>query len=303
MTVFINAVVLLAAALFIAVSASMNAVFLSSFGRTPLETSLLMGVSVAADAIKAVLPVVIMRALVVRAWGHMAMAGMMLGVVIAMSLASGMGFVSLARDKAIGARETQALALAARENDLSELERRLATLPEARPLARIEADIQALKLEPDWIPSKSCTQARGAALLQFCSGVFAVQAELATASERDRLVSERRTLRRDVETLRASGAATDGDPQAKAMSDLFGTDRRMPRMVLTTGMAIVLELGSLILILLAAGPALLGWREPGTGPSPPPVAATLPPSVDRAHWQRQRNLDRLTTNRGAGDGR
>ena len=84
MTIIVRGVVLLAAILFIAVSASMNAVFLSSFGRTAVETMLLSGVSIAGDAIKAVLPVIIMRAFMLRAWVHAGMAAVMLAVVIAM---------------------------------------------------------------------------------------------------------------------------------------------------------------------------------------------------------------------------
>jgi hypothetical protein len=42
---------------------------------------------------------------------------------------------------------------------------------------------------------------------------------------------------------------------------LFNVDKSTPRLVLTTALAVVLELGSVILILLIAGPALLGWQN------------------------------------------
>jgi hypothetical protein len=303
MTLFVKGVVLLAAALFIGVSASMNAVFLSSFGRTPLETGLLIGVSLAGDGVKAVLPVVVMRALGLRAWGHAVMASVMLAVVMAMSLGSGVGFAALTRGSAIGARETQAGVLAAREKDLAGIDRRLARLPDTRSAARIEADLDALKLERGWLASKACTEALTPGLRQFCGSLFGLRAELATATERDGLLADRHRLRAEVERLRGSGAGTDGDPQATALAELLGTDRNVPRLVLTTGMAVVLELGSLVLILLAAGPAIIGWREPGSEPPPPLVPATLPRSVDRAHWRRQRKFDNLSLDRGSGDGR
>lgn len=303
MTVFVKGVVLLAAALFIGVSASMNAVFLSSFGRTPLETGLLIGVSLAGDAVKAVLPVVVMRALLLRAWGHALMASVMLAVVIAMSLGSGIGFAALTRGGAIGARETQAGVLAAREADLAALDRRLAALPDARSAARIEADMDALKLERGWLASMSCTQASSASLRQFCGSVFRLRAELATAAERDGVVAERQKLRTEIERLRGAGAGTEGDPQATALAELLGTDRHVPRLVLTTGMAVLLELGSLILIVLAAGPAVVGWRDPGSEPVPPLVPAALPLSPDRSHWQRQRDAGKTPPHRGAGDAR
>lgn len=303
MTLLVKGVVLLAAALFIGVSASMNSVFLSSFGRTPLETGLLIGVSLAGDGVKAVLPVVFMRALALRAWGHAVMASVMLAVVIVMSLASGVGFAALTRGGAIGARDTQAGVLAAREKDLTAIDRRLAALPDTRSAARIEADMDALKLERGWLASKACTEALTPGLRQFCGSLFGLRAELATATERDGLLADRDRLRAEVERLRGSGAGTDGDPQATALAELLGTDRSVPRMILTTGIAIALELGSLILIILAAGPAIIGWREPGSEPPPPLVPATLPPSPDRAHWQRQRDVGKFALNRSSGDGR
>lgn len=301
MTTLVKVVVLLAAGLFVGISASMNAAFLSIFGRTDLETSLLVGVSFAGDAVKAVLPVVVMRALLVRAWLHAALASGMLAIVTVMSLVSGIGFAALTRGGAIAIRESEAATLVAREQELAGLDRRLATLTEGRSVARIQAAMDALKLEKGWLASQSCTQAGGPTLRQYCASVFTLRAELSTASERDGLVTERRALRRQIETLRRSGADADGDPQATALAELFGTDRKLPRLLITTGMAVVLELGSLILLLLAAGPALAGWREPGSAPVSPPVPASLPLSADRAHWQRQRNLGNLPGNRGTSD--
>ena len=57
---------LTAAALFIAVSATMNSLFLGSLGRTPLEAGLFAAVSIAADLAKAVLPVALLAALARR---------------------------------------------------------------------------------------------------------------------------------------------------------------------------------------------------------------------------------------------
>ena len=81
MTIALRAAMLLAAMLFIMVSATMNAIFLSSLGRTAIECALFAIISVAADIVKAVLPVLIMRAVMLRAWGQCLAAVMMLSVV------------------------------------------------------------------------------------------------------------------------------------------------------------------------------------------------------------------------------
>lgn len=303
MTTIVKGIVLTAATLFIAVSASMNAAFLSSFGRTALETGLLGCVSIAADAVKAVLPVVLLRAVAVRAWAHAVMTGMMLAVVVAMSVASGFGFAAMTRGAAVTARDAIAEALAARQTELRELEIRLSALPVVRSMAEIEADLETRKLDRAWTSSQLCTQMGGTAARQLCTGVIALQAERATAIARDAQLAERARLRQAVERLRGSGAGADSDPQATALAELLGSDRKLPRVILTTSLAVLLELGSLVLVVLAAGPAVLGWREPGSEPAAPLRAAALPASVDRAHWQKRQSSVSLGSDRGANDAR
>jgi hypothetical protein len=96
---------------------------------------------------------------------------------------------------------------------------------------------------------------------KFCAGVFKLRANLATASEHDRLTAKRSDTRARIETLQSAGANTDSDPQSTVIAALFNVDKSTPRLVLTTALAVVLELGSVILILLIAGPALLGWQN------------------------------------------
>ena len=48
----------------------MNALFLSSLGRSALEVGLLAAVSIASDISKAVLPVLMLRSVLLRAWGN-----------------------------------------------------------------------------------------------------------------------------------------------------------------------------------------------------------------------------------------
>lgn len=303
MSTLLTSALALAATLFIAVSATMNAIFLSSFGRTPVETALLVGVSIAADVVKAALPVVLARALLLRAWTHAAAATGMLLTVTALSLASGTGFAALTRDASTVARDALAEELAGHRQDLRELDGRMAGLAQARPLAVIDADMAALQTDRRWSISKLCAEPQSAAQRQFCADWAKLKSERATAGERDRVTAERRETRARIEKLQASGAGMASDPQASAIASLFGVDRTLPRLVLTTSIAVVLELGSLLLVLLVAGPALLGWREPGTEPKPPVVPAVVPPSADRSHWHRERNKANLNGGGGSGHAR
>ena len=62
-----NAVIAAAATLFVIASAAVNATFLSSLARTPLEGGVLLAISLAADTAKLVLPIAVMAALASRA--------------------------------------------------------------------------------------------------------------------------------------------------------------------------------------------------------------------------------------------
>lgn len=299
MSSIVKGTVLLAAVLFIGISASMNALFLSSFGRSPIETGLLTAVSIAGDVVKAVLPVVLARTIAQRAWGQTSLCGVMLAVAIAMSVASGLGFAAGLRSEAVTVREGASAVLKAREADLADIEQRLAALSPARTVPAITTDIDAAKFDRAWAASKACTQATGLAMRQFCERVVRLRGELAAATERDRYHADRRMLREAIGELRKSGSAADADPQASALAELLGTDRKTPRMLVTTAMALVLELGSIVLILLAAGSALRGWHEPGREPRVPEEPVVVPASADRTHWHRQRQHAKvLPANRG-----
>jgi len=288
----------LAAGLFVALSATMNALFLSSLGRTSMESALLAVFSIAADVTKAALPIVILRAIVLRAWGHMVAAALMLLVVIALSLASGTGFAALTRGGASAARQVRADERAARTREQRDIETRLDLLVAARPESVIDADLASAVIDRRWAASQSCTIMTGPALRQFCGTLLTLKAERAAALERDRLNTDRGTVLAKLAILNATAGGPEIDPQAAALADLLGVDTATPRRVLASFTAVVIELGSVILILLVAGPALIGWRVPGSEPEPPPVPISLPQSKDVTRWQKRREAHMLAARGG-----
>lgn len=289
MTVLIRTLVVGAALLFISVSAGMNALFLSSLGRTSLETWMLGAVSIASDAAKVALPVVLMRALAMRAFVHASVACLMLIAVIGLSLASGTGFAASMRSTKIAERDAHAAHINAEQHKLAQLDQRMTTLSSSRPEAVIQIELAGLQINRQWLSSRECTLPMAQAARLFCGDVFSLRVELETAKARAALASEHRAVTAALEVLQRTGDAGDSDPQATAIADVFGIDRRLPRVIVVSWMAAMVELGSVIMILLAAGPAIRGWREPGTIEPSPLVPAELPFQVDRHHWQRQRS--------------
>ncbi len=291
MNLILRIAVALAALVFISVSAAMNAVFLSSLGRNGMESVFLGLVSVASDVMKAVLPVIFVRSIALRAWAHCAITAAMLTLVVILSLASGSGFVAMARGAAQSSISALSEKLGAAKRDLQEAEAKFAALPIGRTATVIEATLAASAGDRRWTISKSC--AEPATARQFCGEVFKLRVELAGATERDTLVQHRLRLRDQITTLTASGAGGEADPQVGAIADLLGIARNTLRGALTAGVAVVLELGSIVLLLLLFGPALHVWREPLPPVAAAPLTVEVPLQADRKRWQQLRANQRL----------
>lgn len=288
-----------AAALFIALSATMNALFLSSLGRTTTEASILAMLSVAADVTKAVLPVVVLRAIVLRAWGQLAAASLMLGIVVALSLASGIGFAALTRGAATAARQADADVRSRTQLQIRDLDARLEQWPHGRTVGVLDVELARTMLNRLWTSSNSCSVVTGATVRQFCGEVLRLKSERAAAHDRSALMTERSALSARLADMLPG--ASESDPQAAALADVLGIDMSRLRRGLSVALAVTVELGSLILVLLLSGPALLRWRDPER-PSEPRTAS-LPHSKDVSQWHRRRNQSRFSFNGSAADAR
>lgn len=303
MTLLIQIAVLVAALVFITVSAAMNALFLSSLGRTPVEVSLLAAVSIAADIAKAVLPVLLARAILLRAWGYAAATMVMLVMVVALSLASGTGFAAMTRGAVTAEREARSEQLARRRQELAEIEARIAGLGVLEPLPLVEAQVARLHLDRRWAVTKFCTDVATTAARSFCEEAVKLQGLQRNAELHGRLREERRSIMARIEALENSGALQMGDQQVAALAKIIGLSERILGVIAASSVAVTLELGSILLVLLASGPMLRGWREPGTEPPPAAIPVSLPAQADRSHWQRQRSRTLGTIERGSGERR
>lgn len=286
---------LVAALVFITVSAAMNALFLSSLGRSPIEMALLTFVSVAADIVKAVLPVVVFRAVLLRAWVQAGCALVMLVGVVALSLTSGIGFAAMTRAATLASHDAQGEQLGAERQALRETENQISALGQVRPASVIEAELAGLENDRRWTMTGSCRELGSSSARTFCTGVSKLRQELATSKARAEFAAARQASLDRIAALQSRGAGEASDPQSSAIAELLGIDRAAPRVIVTSYIAAILELGSILLILLAAGPAMRGWREPGNVPIVPAVAAELPLPADRAQWRRQREKGSLET--------
>lgn len=294
-------VIALTALVFVGVSATMNALFLSSLGRTGIEAALLCSLSIAADATKLALPVVLLRGIAKRAWSEVAGAGLMLAAVVALSLASGLGFAAMTRAGTAARQTVHADQLAALMRDEHRLEQRLSLSSNARSKSVTEAEIALLKLDRLWAATKFCTEIRAAAQRTYCEGLLRLNAELAAAEDRSGIEQERARLSTRIEALRDQAVASDADPQAGAVAALLGIEPGRARVIVVSSLSVILELGSVLLVALAAGRMAWGDRR-AVCDAPPFTAAQVPSHTDRSYWQRSRAMSAVAAPRKEGSG-
>lgn len=294
----------IAAAGFVVGSATTNAVFLSSLGRTRAEGAIYICVSIASDLAKVVLPVAIAHAAAKRAWVQGALCAGALAGTILLSVASGTGFAALTRGTVMGVRDATAARIAAQESERAALLPRLTRVEFARELAVVEVALSAAWADRRWAASKKCAEPSGASARQFCAETAQLQIEEAAARERERLAAAEKALRLSIEALRAERGAAGIDPQVDALAALVDVTPEKLRARLMLGLALVMELGGIVLVLLIAGPLLSNapaTTAAGTRKSEEREIVNLPAQVDRSFWLR-RSARRPAAVIGGGDG-
>lgn len=253
MRIFVSIAGSMAAIVMCAVSAAMNYLFLSSLGKTAFEGHVLGAASAAADILKALLPFFI-------AWSWQAgryvpaLAGSgAFAFIAAFSLLSAIGFAADNRGVLIDARDRMAAEYNRIQRTLADAEARRVALPMHRPAAVIGEELGVHRQNRRWSATKDCTNATENESRDFCAAYFRLRAELAAASESERLAGQIASLQREGESLRANGATQDGDPQVSLLSRISGAAPESVRLTLIVAVALLVEIGASLGLFLASG--------------------------------------------------
>ena len=252
----------LASLVFICASAAMNWLFMRGQGRTPLEGEILGLVSIAVDAVKALLPFFIALAWAQRQWLRAVLSAGVLDLFFAFSLLSALGFVATNRGAVADHRAAVTARFELTRRALGEAEVRLAALGPTRPEGQIEAELAGLKQDRRWHFSQACTMATGPASRDFCAQIFAHEGERAQAQAAEALRERIEVLRDEMTRAQAGGAGEDRDPQAGLIARLSGLDVSEAQQALSALMAVLVEIGAAATLYLAAGPSGPGRRHP-----------------------------------------
>lgn len=255
MRFLISTLAVLAALVLISVSGAMNYLFMQGMAKTPAESYVMGGASVAVDIIKALLPVLIWWAWKDRRFGFVIPAAFVFIVFSAFSLTSAIGFAASNRGHVSALKEGANAQLAAITSEFKSQNNKRAGLPKHRPVAIVENALAAKRQHRRWSSTKGCIDGGATASKSriFCKQYFTLKAELEaaiTAAHVERRLDE---LRRAEKSLRDRGAGGDADPQVSLFAKLSGNDKSAVRTALVLFIACLLELGSGLGLWIATG--------------------------------------------------
>lgn len=234
----------LAAGVLLAVSAAMNWRFGISLGKTELDGQIYGAASAAADCLKALIPFFLFAAIRNKMWSQAVASSVVWVVVTSFSLTSAFGHAALNRLDTAGQRQVAAQTYKDLRADLQRAQEQLSWVPQHRPAATVQSDLEAAKNDRAWKWTNGCTKTKGKYQRDYCDKYHALAAELGSAEQRTAL--EARIAETQAKLAETSGGSVmaEADPQAAVLAKISGFEIDQIQMALTAFIAILLEIGS-----------------------------------------------------------
>ena len=160
-----------------------------------------------------------------------------------------LGYAALTRADTTGARSAQSLSYQDVRADMKRAQDQLSWIPQHRPQATVQADIDGLKGQKAWGWSESCTKLDGKAERQLCDKFHNLQAELGSAHQAGDLEKRIADAQTKLEGQTSHTGSADADPQAAVLAALLA--KVFPSIqvgdvqtMMTVFVALLLEVGS-----------------------------------------------------------
>lgn len=235
---------IMAAGVLLAVSAAMNWRFGYSLGRTEFDGLIYGSASVAADCLKALIPFFLFAAVRNRMWSQAAAAALVGVVVTVYSLTSALGHAALNRFDTTGNRMVEAQTYKDLRGDLKRAQDQLSWIPQHRPAAAVQGEIEALKNQRAWNSTNGCTDATRPQSRAFCQTYHGLTAEMASGHQAEALELRISEIQAKLGKTDAMTVMGEADPQAAVLSKLSGVSIDQVQMAMTIFIALLLEIGS-----------------------------------------------------------
>lgn len=224
------------------VGISYNAQFAQQFGDTAIA------LAVASDVLKGMAGPMFMSAVRSREWGRAGAAFSVGLVTLAVSLAAAFGSAQHVREANTDERRAAIRAYDDAEKLKASIDAELAALGTPRPVAMIQADVRAFKIDPGlWARSKECEDATKPDTQAYCEPLLALYKERGAAARKTELEAKGKdgfTLAA-LNAVIAKGKPAHADPQSAAIASLTGLDEDTVRIGLSILIVAVIEVGSI----------------------------------------------------------
>ncbi|MGE3230418.1 MAG: primase-like DNA-binding domain-containing protein [Hyphomicrobium sp.] len=257
----------------------MNWRFGFSLGRTELDGQIYGAASVAADCLKALIPFFLFAAIRNRMWSQAAAALVVGLVVTAYSLTSALGHAALNRFDTTGHRMVEAQAYKDLRGDLKRAQDQLSWIPQHRPAATVQGEIEALKNQRAWNFTNGCTDATGKQGREFCQKFHGLNAEMASGQQAEVLEARIAEIQGKLGKTDALTVMGESDPQATVLANLSGLSVEQVQMAMTIFIALLLEVGSGFGLYIAFSQWRISDREAPAAPRMATVQSTAAAAV------------------------
>ncbi len=242
----------IAASILLFVSAAMNWTFGFGLGKTPLESQILGAGSVGADALKALIPFLVLYAIKHRSWVQ-AFAGILVWTICTTySMTSSLGFAAHNRADTVGERQIAATQYGDLRAQLKAVNAKLGWIPQHRSVAEVDADINAIlnkRIKKGRYRGKTIGQVTKNFTRSnwysrhYGDQVLNLRKELAIAKNAEKLDAEKAMLVAKLEKTSTKSVIT-ADPQAAILSELTGLSTENVRLGLIVLLSLLVEIGS-----------------------------------------------------------
>lgn len=277
-----------------AISATLSFIFCHSLGGTPVESLAYGSAAAGFDILKALAPFYAAWHWRNRQWVGVGAALLLWVVGVTVSVTSAMGLAAQNRLGKSADHTARQAHYRDTQEQLREAQKKLTSLPAARPAQEAEATLQAALTKPITIGKRVRTIAAHTdacsrpdrLTADACTDIGTLRTELARATERTKLDQQISALRERIETLRSSGAGegSDADRQASIIASTIhavtGMAATIPAVqtALIALIAIAIEVGATCALYAALGSHGTIIRIPKvqrpTEPTPPTRSAT-----------------------------
>ena len=204
-------------------SMRMNYQFGITLAGNVMSAQLLGLLSLAADGLKAVLPVAIGRQWRARQWWRVGVGTVLFALVLTYGFMSALGFAAQGRGEMMGAREQSHATYGEADGQVKTVQEKFAALGRLRNMGEVEADLRGVLREKIWPATRNCSKAAGQEAKALCERYDRLTAEKARVAEGVLLAQKLEALQAEVKKTRAEGGMQAAvDYQVEALRVFFG---------------------------------------------------------------------------------